>query len=188
MQVTTTTLPEVLLIKPQRFGDARGWFMECWHSERYAAHGLPPQMPQCNASMSRQGVVRGLHFQQPQAQGKLVQVLAGSVFDVAVDIRRGSAAFGHWVGVELSADSGHQLWIPPGFAHGFQVLSEQALLMYHCSARYAPDCDAAIHCQDADIGIDWPLPITELSNRDAAAPRLADIASDGLPGCSGAGV
>jgi len=187
MQVSPTALPEVLLLQPQRFADARGWFMESWHSERYAAHGLPEQMPQCNVSMSGCGVVRGLHFQQPQPQGKLVQVLSGAVFDVAVDIRQGSPHFSRWVGVELSADNGHQLWIPPGFAHGFQVLSEQALFAYHCSALYAPDHDAAIHCQDADIGIDWPLPVSGLSTKDAAAPGLHEIASSQQPQWTGPG-
>jgi len=187
MQVTATALPEVLLLQPQRHGDARGWFMESWHAERYAALGLPPQMPQCNVSMSRRGVLRGLHFQQPKAQGKLVQVIAGAVFDVAVDIRLGSPSFGRWVSVELSADNGHQLWIPPGFAHGFQVLSEQALFMYHCSALYAADCDAAIHCEDSDIAIDWPLPVAALSAKDEKAPRLAEIATQRLPRWSGVG-
>jgi dTDP-4-dehydrorhamnose 3,5-epimerase len=187
MQVSPTALPEVLLLQPQRFVDARGWFMESWNSERYAAHGLPEQMPQCNVSMSGRGVVRGLHFQQPQPQGKLVQVLTGAVFDVAVDIRQGSPHFSHWIGAELSADNGHQLWIPPGFAHGFQVLSEQALFVYHCSALYAPHHDAVIHCQDTDIGIDWPLPVSGLSTKDAAAPGLNEIPAPQQPQWSGPG-
>lgn len=181
LEVHATALPEVLLIQPQRFGDARGWFMESWNAERYANYGLPAQMPQCNVSMSGHGVVRGLHFQQPQPQGKLVQVLAGSVFDVAVDIRHGSPDFGRWISAELSADNANQLWIPAGFAHGFQVLSEQALFVYHCSALYVPECDAAIHCQDSDIGIDWPLPVTGISDKDAAAPQLYTLAAEHLP-------
>jgi dTDP-4-dehydrorhamnose 3,5-epimerase len=181
MQVTPTALPEVLLITPQRHGDARGWLMESWNSARYGAHGLPTDMPQCNISWSAHGVVRGLHYQQPQPQGKLVQVVHGAVFDVAVDIRRGSPDFGRWISAELSADNHRQLWVPPGFAHGFQVLSEQAMFVYHCSALYVAEHDAAIHCQHSNLGIDWPLPLAELSAKDAAAPALAEIATAALP-------
>lgn len=181
MQVNATRLAEVLIVEPDIYGDERGWFMESWQAERYTEHGISADFTQANISYSSQGIVRGLHYQYPQPQGKLVYVLQGNVFDVAVDIRRGSATFGHWVGVELSADNHRQLWIPEGFAHGFQVLSKQALFAYFCSRSYRPEYDAAIAYNDPAIGVEWPLPAGELSVKDQAAPLLNAIAGEHLP-------
>lgn len=178
MKVTATALPEVLLIEPQVFGDARGFFLESWNEERFnAAVGQPVHFVQDNHSRSARGVLRGLHYQRhPHAQGKLVRCVSGAVFDVAVDLRRASPAFGRWVGVELSAENQRQLWIPPGFGHGFLVLSETADFLYKTSGRYAPDCEGAVRWDDPALGIDWPLQglSPTLSGKDLAAPLLAD--------------
>lgn len=181
MKVTPTRLSEVLLIEPQVFGDARGWFMENWQAQRYREHGIDADFTQANMSYSEYGVLRGLHYQYPEPQGKLVYVLSGSVFDVAVDIRHGSPTFGQWAAAELSADNHHQLWIPEGFAHGFQVLSANATFAYFCTRRYHAEYDAAIAHDDPQIGVDWPLPPSGLSEKDRLAPRLAAIDPQHLP-------
>lgn len=176
MKTIETGLPGVLVIEPEIHEDSRGLFLETHHAERYAALGIRPAFVQDNHSRSRRGVLRGLHYQQPQPQGKLIQAVRGRVFDVAVDIRRGSPTFGRWAGIELSADNLRQIWIPPGFAHGFLTLSEVADLTYKCTGYYAPDCEYALRWDDPAIAIDWPdagAP-PELSARDAAAPTLAD--------------
>ena len=182
MIVTPTTLPEVLLVEPKVVGDARGWFFEAWHAERYAAHGVGEAFVQDNVSYSTRGVLRGLHLQHPHDQAKLVSVLRGAVLDVVVDVRRGSPGFGRWVAVELSSTNNHQLYVPRGFAHGFLVLSDDALLSYKASAVYDPASELAIRWDDPAIGIDWALagPPT-LSARDAAAPTLAELPPERLP-------
>ncbi|SEM06451.1 dTDP-4-dehydrorhamnose 3,5-epimerase [Stigmatella aurantiaca] len=175
MKVTETAIPGVLLIEPKVFGDDRGFFLETFHAQRYADAGIPGPFVQDNYSRSAKGTLRGLHFQEPQPQGKLVQVVAGAVFDVAVDIRRGSPTFGKWVGVELSAENRRQLWVPPGFAHGFCVTSESADFQYKCTALYSPQNERSILWNDPDLGITWPLSgEPKLSAKDAAAPRLKD--------------
>jgi dTDP-4-dehydrorhamnose 3,5-epimerase len=169
-------LPEVFVVRPQVFGDERGFFMEAWN-ERALNNALmsPVSFVQDNHSRSVQGVLRGLHYQLDPAQGKLVRVAVGAVFDVAVDIRRSSPRFGQWVGAELSAANKHQLWIPPGFAHGFLVLSESADVLYKATRYYDPPSDRSILWNDPDIGIDWPLDGVEplLSDKDRTAMRLA---------------
>ena len=178
MQITATSLPEVLLLEPKVFGDERGFFFESWNQRAFnAAAGAEIEFVQDNHSRSRQGILRGLHFQRPpHAQGKLVRVVAGSVFDVAVDIRRESANYGRWVGYELSATNHRQLWIPPGFAHGFLVLSDTADFLYKTSDYYAPSAEGCVRWDDPAIGIDWPaLPVPPtLAARDREAPLLAD--------------
>lgn len=181
MKVSETELPGVLLIEPNVFGDGRGWFLETWRAERYAEFGIGPDFVQSNCSQSSRGVLRGLHYQWPEPQGKLVWVSAGTVFDVAVDIRPGSDTFGRWTAVELDAEKHCQLWIPEGFAHGFQVLSEQATFNYLCTRPYRGEYDAAIAWSDPDIGVNWPLTPAGLSDKDTAAPRLANIPREQLP-------
>jgi dTDP-4-dehydrorhamnose 3,5-epimerase len=181
MQVQTTALPGVLILEPRVFGDARGFFMETWHARRYAEAGLPEAFVQDNLSFSQRGVLRGLHYQNPQTQGKLVYVLQGEVFDVAVDIRVGSPTFGRWVGATLSAENRRQFWVPPGFAHGFCVTSETALFAYKCTDYYCPECEGSILWNDPAIGIEWPLGNPTLSAKDAAAPPLAQVGPDRLP-------
>ncbi|NVJ00279.1 dTDP-4-dehydrorhamnose 3,5-epimerase [Myxococcus sp. AM009] len=174
MKVTPLELPDVLLLEPKVFGDDRGFFMEMFHAARFAAVGIPGPFVQDNYSRSAKGTLRGLHFQEPQAQGKLVQVLAGAVYDVAVDVRRGSPTFGQWVAVELSADNRRQLWIPPGFAHGFCVVSDSADFHYKCTALYAPETERSVAWDDPDLAIAWPVSEPLLSPKDARAPRLRD--------------
>lgn len=181
MQITPLAIPEVLRIEPRVFGDERGWFLETFQAARHAEAGITAPFVQDNASFSRQGVLRGLHFQHPNAQGKLVHVLQGRVFDVAVDIRRGSPTFGHWVGETLDGEHHHQIWIPPGFAHGFCVVSETALFAYKCTDYYAPDAEHTIRWDDADLGIDWPLDEPEVSAKDRNGKRLADMTPESLP-------
>lgn len=179
MQIEETALPGVLILTPARFGDARGFFSETWNQARMAAAGLGPDFVQDNLSMSiRTGTVRGLHFQAPpHAQDKLVRCGRGSLYDVAVDIRRGSPTYGQWVGVELSAENGRQLMLPKGVLHGFVTRAPWTEILYKCSAHYAPDHAGVVRWDSA--GIDWGLthgPII-LSARDAAAPALADFDS-----------
>lgn len=181
MKVELVDLPGVLLITPDVFADERGWFLENWRSERYREHGIEPNFVQANASRSTRGVLRGLHFQWPQPQGKLVWASQGCVFDVVVDIRSQSPDFGRWFGIELDDERHQQLWIPEGFAHGFQVLSATATFNYLCTRPYRPDCDSGVAWDDPDIGIDWPLPPTGLSPKDLAAPRLVDLPPERLP-------
>lgn len=174
MRIVETTLKEVLLIEPDVFGDDRGFFQEIWRDENYVEAGISGPFVQDNLSRSGKGVLRGLHFQEPDAQGKLVQVIAGAVFDVAVDIRRGSSTFGNWAGEILSSENHRQLWVPPGFAHGFCVVSDSADFIYKCTAPYRPKAEHTIRFDDPDIGIDWPVRSPLLSERDQSAPRLKD--------------
>ena len=174
-------LPEVLLLEPRMFHDARGHFVETWQRERYAALGLPADFAQDNVSVSRGAVLRGLHFQHPHAQGKLVSVLRGRVFDVAVDIRRGSPTFAQWVGAELDDAEGRQLWIPPGFAHGFVTLTDDVVFAYKCTTAYVAAADRVIAWDDPRIGIAWPVAAPSLSAKDAAAPRLEALPPEALP-------
>lgn len=157
MNVLPTDLADVLLIEPQVFADERGFFMETYHARKLAEQGMAVQFVQDNHSGSRQGTLRGLHYQIHQPQGKLVRVVAGEVYDVAVDLRRSSPTFGRWVGVYLSAENRLQLWIPPGFAHGFYVISEWAEMVYKTTAFYVPAWDRTLLWNDPRIGIEWPL-------------------------------
>ena len=179
MKITPTALPDILLIEPRVFGDARGFFFESYNRKALSDAGLTAEFVQDNHSMSARGVLRGLHYQIEHAQGKLVRVTAGEVFDVAVDLRRSSATFGRWFGVNLSAENKRMLWIPPGFAHGFLVLSESADFQYKCTDYYAPAHERTILWNDPAIGIEWPLPagVTPLlAKKDAAGLglRVAD--------------
>ncbi len=170
-----TEIPEIVLIKPQTFADARGYFMEMYQSSAFAAHHLPTSFVQINFSHSEQGVLRGLHYQKhPAAQGKLVAVVRGAVFDVGVDIRQGSPTFGRWVGRMLSDENHHMLYIPPGFAHGFCVVSEVADVVYQVTHEFAPALDRAILWCDPDLDIAWPVEAPRISAKDAAAPRLRE--------------
>lgn len=184
MKVIETGIPGLLVIEPVTHGDERGFFMETWNAERYQSAGIPGRFVQSNLSRSGAAVIRGLHFQYPEPQGKLVSVLEGRVFDVAVDIRRGSPTFRQWTGVELSAENHRQLYVPEGFAHGFCVLGESALLSYLCTRAYRSEYDAVIAWNDPDIGIRWPVESGRLSPKDAAAPLLRDIADEALPAMS----
>lgn len=182
MKVIETAIPGVLVIEPQVWGDARGYFLETYRACVYAEHGIPP-LVQDNQSFSRRGVLRGLHVQHPHAQGKLVQVQAGEVFDVAVDIRRGSPTFGQWVGVTLSGENKRQFWIPPGLAHGFLVTGDSALFAYKNTDYYSPETEFSVRWDDPAIGIAWPLDgAPELSHKDRDAALLADIPAERLPG------
>ncbi len=183
MKLIPTRIPDVVIIEPAVFGDDRGWFMESFNQHRFNAElaklGLPAPRPfvQDNHSCSKKGVLRGLHYQlPPSAQGKLVRVVRGAAFDVAVDIRRGSPTFGQWVGAELSPQNNRQLWVPEGFAHGFVALAEDTHFLYKTTDVYAKDCERAIVWNDPDIGIDWPLDglVPSLAGKDAQAPRLKD--------------
>jgi dTDP-4-dehydrorhamnose 3,5-epimerase len=176
-----TALPGVYVIEPVVHGDARGWFFESFHARKYAELGIDTQLLQTNVSRSARGVVRGLHYQWPNPQGKLVSVLEGEVYDVAVDIRRGSPTFGRWEAAMLTAGNHRQLWIPEGFAHGFCVVSEAATFMYQCTALYDPAADSGVRWNDAAIGIDWPVAGPLLSEKDKASPFLADVPADKLP-------
>ncbi|WP_454831911.1 dTDP-4-dehydrorhamnose 3,5-epimerase [Pseudoxanthomonas wuyuanensis] len=181
MKIVETKLPGCVVIEPAVFGDDRGFFFETWNADRYGQHGLPTRFVQSNVSSSARGVLRGLHYQWPNPQGKLVSVLEGEVYDVAVDIRRGSPHFGQWAAVVLSAANKRQFWIPEGFAHGFAVLSERAIFSYLCTAQYDRAADAGVRWDDASIGVDWPVSEPLLSDKDAKAPLLADVPGDRLP-------
>jgi dTDP-4-dehydrorhamnose 3,5-epimerase len=183
MKLIPTRIPDVVIVEPAVFGDDRGWFMESFNQARFEAElsklGLPVPRPfvQDNHSCSKAGVLRGLHFQlQPHAQGKLVRVVRGAAFDVAVDIRKGSPTFGQWAGVELSADNKRQLWVPEGFAHGFLTLQDDTHFLYKTTDFYAKDCEGSIRWDDPDIGIEWPIQGLEitLAPKDAQAPYLRD--------------
>jgi dTDP-4-dehydrorhamnose 3,5-epimerase len=180
MNVVPTELPGVAVLEPRRFRDDRGFFFESFNEARYAEAGLPARFVQDNMSYSEHGVLRGLHYQLPNAQGKLVSVLRGEVFDVAVDIRKGSPTFGRWVGVTLSFDNGRQLYIPEGYAHGFLVTGDCAVFHYKCTASYDPKAEGSILWDDPAIGIAWPSEDVRLSPKDADAPCLADIPDDRL--------
>lgn len=181
MRTIETGIPGLVIIEPVAHGDERGFFMETWNAERYGEAGLPTQFVQSNLSRSGHGVIRGLHFQYPHPQGKLVSVLDGRVFDVGVDIRPDSPTYRKWAGVELSAENHRQLYVPEGFAHGFCVLGESALLSYLCTAVYRAEFDAVIAWNDPDIAVSWPLASGHLSPKDETAPRLRDIAVEDLP-------
>lgn len=181
MKIIPSSLPGCVVIEPAVHGDSRGFFFETWNAERYAAQGLPESFVQSNVSSSGRGVLRGLHYQWPRPQGKLVTVLEGEVYDVAVDIRRGSPTFGRWEAFILSAENRRQLWIPPGFAHGFAVLSETALFNYLCTDVYVKEADASVRWNDADLAVDWPISAPSLSAKDQQAPFLKDIPGDRLP-------
>lgn len=177
MQFEPTAVPDVVLIRPRVFGDARGYFFESWEERKFAAAGLEAKFVQDNHSRSARHTLRGLHYQVEHTQGKLVRVTAGAVFDVAVDLRRSSATFGRSVGVTLSADNHEMLWVPPGFAHGFLVLSEYVDFLYRVTDFWAPTHERAILWDDPDLKIPWPLPDGVqplLSAKDAAAARFRD--------------
>ena len=181
MQFIETELKGVLLVKPDVFEDPRGLFFEIHHAKKYAQAGIVDPFVQDNYSRSVRGTIRGLHYQVRHRQGKLITVLEGMVFDVAVDIRRGSPTFGKWVGVELSAENRRQIYIPPGFAHGFCVLSEHAGVAYKCTEFYAPEDEGGIAWNDATVGIQWPISQPRLSDKDRTYRNLADLPEDRLP-------
>lgn len=180
MKVIDTPLPGVKIIEPRVFGDARGFFLESWNEKAFAQAGLPMKFVQDNHSLSARGTLRGLHYQMRQTQGKLVRVVSGAVFDVAVDMRRSSPTFGQWVGVELSADNKRMLWVPEGFAHGFYVTSERAEFLYKCTDFYDPSSEHTLAWNDPEVGIRWPLvPGAELllSAKDQQGKHLAEAES-----------
>ncbi len=185
MNVIETGLPGVLIIEPKVFGDERGFFMESWNGRRYAEVGLPDNFVQDNVSFSQRGVLRGLHYQHPHGQGKLVGALRGEVFDVAVDVRRGSPTFGSWMGEYLSSANHRQLYIPPGFAHGFLVTSEEALFAYKCTEYYHPESERSIRWNDPGIGIQWPIDGPVLSLKDDVARMLDAMPDEFLPTYAG---
>jgi dTDP-4-dehydrorhamnose 3,5-epimerase len=175
VNVNESAIPEVLIVEPKLFGDSRGYFMEIYHSERYAASGIPSRFVQDNLSRSAKGVLRGLHIQNPNPQGKLVTVLRGSVLDVAVDVRKGSPTFGEHVAVELTDENRRQFWIPRGFAHGFIVTSESADFFYKCDALYSPKDEIVVRWDDPQLGIDWGNAAPIVSQRDKDGRRLANL-------------
>jgi len=180
MKVITCELENLLIIEPDVFGDHRGFFLESWNQKRYRDAGIDAAFVQDNFSFSQRGTLRGLHFQNPLPQGKLVSVWQGEVFDVAVDIRRGSPTFGQWHGVTLSAENKRQFYVPPGFAHGFTVISETALFHYKCTEIYSPQNELGFRWDDPDVGIKWPIALPRLSHRDAAAPYLRELPKEKL--------
>jgi dTDP-4-dehydrorhamnose 3,5-epimerase len=175
-----TQIPGLLLIDPPFFGDQRGYFMETWHRARYQDLGLTEDFVQDNIAFSAQGVLRGLHFQNPKPQGKLVYVLEGEIFDVAVDLRRGSPAFGKSFGLRLSAENRRQMYVPDGCAHGYLVLSPTALVAYKCTDFYNPSTQHALLWSDPDLKISWPMQNPVLSDKDKAAPTLRELKSECL--------
>lgn len=181
MKVIETKLPGVLIVEPKVFGDSRGFFQETWLKSRYGEMGIKEDFVQDNLSFSTRGVLRGVHYQYPHPQGKLVSVVKGGVFDVAVDIRVGSPTFGEWVGILLSGENHRQLWVPPGFAHGFCVVSDTVYFTYKCTDLYTPDAEGGVLWNDPDIGIRWPVQDVELSAKDKVYPRLENIPSIRLP-------
>lgn len=181
MKVIETDLPGCVVIEPRVFSDDRGSLYESFNLDKLEGHGLRPIFAQGNVSSSSRGVLRGLHYQWPKPQGKYVSVIEGEVWDVAVDIRRGSPHFGQWTAALLSAENKRHFWIPEGFAHGFVTLSERAIFTYLCTETYDPAADAAIRWDDPGLAIDWPVAAPSLSDKDRAAPLLADVAQDRLP-------
>ena len=175
MKVEETELPGLLLIETRLFHDERGHFQESWNQRRYAEAGIPSTFVQDNVSWSRQGVLRGMHYQWPQPQGKLVSVLRGEVFDAAVDLRSDSPTFGQWTGFELSADNGRQLYIPEGFAHGFVVLSADAVFSYKCTDYYAPEAERTLLWDDPEVGVQWPVQDPVLSPKDQTGTPLEGL-------------
>ncbi len=178
---TETKLSGVFLIEPVVFGDDRGFFMETYHHEKYRRGGIDPAFVQDNYSHSRQGILRGLHYQLKNPQAKLVYVITGEIFDVAVDVRRGSSTFGQWVGMRLSQENKRQMYIPQGFAHGFCVLSKTADVMYKCTDLYVPDDEYGIIWSDPTVGIIWPIKAPILSEKDSQNPQLGKISKELLP-------
>lgn len=169
MEFISTAIPDVVILEPKVFGDERGFFMETFRSTEFNERCCPREFVQENHSMSSKGILRGLHYQMQQTQGKLVRVVRGSVYDVAVDMRESSATFGKWVGVELSAENKRQLWVPEGFAHGFYVTSDEAEFVYKCTDYYAPEYETSLLWNDSTVGIEWPIPEGErpsLSSKD----------------------
>jgi dTDP-4-dehydrorhamnose 3,5-epimerase len=181
VKVSETPLKGVLIIEPVVFKDSRGFFMETYHQKRYEESGINPFFVQDNISFSVRGTLRGLHYQHPHAQAKVVQVIAGEIFDVAVDMRRGSPNFGQWTGVRLSGENKRQIYIPEGFAHGFCVLSETAIFTYKCSDFYTPDCERGIFWSDPALGIDWPVKDPLISPKDSQFTSLKDVPPECLP-------
>jgi len=175
MKVDSTKLEGVLLVTPQVFGDDRGFFMETYNQQKALELGLPTEFVQDNHSKSSKDVLRGLHYQSPQWQGKLVRVVQGEIFDVAVDIRAGSPTFGQWVGFYLNDENKQQLYVPEGFAHGFVVTSETAEVVYKCTSLYEPAQEGSVLWNDPDIGIDWPVEHPQLSAKDEVGQRLVDL-------------
>jgi dTDP-4-dehydrorhamnose 3,5-epimerase len=175
MQIIPLDLEGAIIIEPDVYQDNRGFFMETFQQKRYWAHGIKVSFAQDNLSFSVKGTLRGLHFQNPHPQAKLVQVIQGEVLDVIVDIRKQSATFGKWAGVRLSAENHRQLFVPEGFAHGYCVLSDTAVFTYKCSDYYSPESEKGILWSDPDIGIDWPVKDPVLSDKDKAYPRLRDL-------------
>jgi dTDP-4-dehydrorhamnose 3,5-epimerase len=181
MDVKDTEIPGLKIIQPKVFGDARGYFLETYSKKRYEEAGIKAQFVQDNLSFSSKGILRGMHFQNPGAQGKLVSVVQGEVYDVAVDVRVGSPTFGKWLGVYLSGELKNQFWVPAGFAHGFVVTSESAVFSYKCDAYYNPSTEFSLAWDDPDIGIAWPLVQPQLSAKDQRGRRLRDFAKEELP-------
>jgi dTDP-4-dehydrorhamnose 3,5-epimerase len=181
MKVTALSLPGVLLVEPRVFRDDRGFFLEIHQQARYAGAGIPAAFVQDNLSFSRQGVLRGLHYQLKRPQGKLVMALQGEVFDVVLDLRRGSPTFGKWVSTVLSGESGRQLYIPPGLAHGFSVVSDAALFLYKVTDYYAPGDEHGVRWDDPDLAIPWPAARPVLSDKDRGLPTLREIGPELLP-------
>jgi dTDP-4-dehydrorhamnose 3,5-epimerase len=181
MKVTPLQIPEILLVEPKVFGDARGYFVETFQAERYAQAGINARFVQDNLSRSSRGTLRGLHLQYPNAQSKLVYVVEGEVFDVAVDVRVGSPSFGKWTGAHLSARDHRQMYIPPGFAHGFCVKSEYALFAYKCSDIYLPQHEVGVAWNDPALAISWPVSQPTISEKDQRFPSLAQIDPARLP-------
>ena len=178
MKFTKTSIPEVMIIEPQVFGDHRGFFMETYHAEKYREAGIDVNFVQQNHSSSTKGVLRGLHYQIEQTQGKLVRITKGKVFDVAVDMRKSSPTFGKWVGETLTAENKKQLWVPGGFAHGFYVLSDEAEFIYSCTDMYAPQHERSLIWNDPTVGVDWPLidgAELKLSAKDEAGKLFKDV-------------
>lgn len=177
MNITECDIPGPLIIEPKVFGDERGFFMESWNAARFAEEGLDIAFVQDNHSRSQKGVLRGMHFQNPGPQGKLVRVVSGAVFDVAVDLRRSSPTFGKWTGVELSAENKRMFWVPQAFAHGFLTLEDDTDFLYKCDATYAPQHEHSLAWDDPDVGIEWPLSgiDLQLSAKDAEGTRLSDL-------------
>jgi dTDP-4-dehydrorhamnose 3,5-epimerase len=175
MRFEPTSIPDVIRIEPRIFRDARGFFLESYHEARFGEGGVRARFVQDNHSRSARGTLRGLHMQVAFAQGKLVRCIAGEVFDVAVDVRRGSNTYGQWVGETLSADNFRQLWVPPGFLHGFCVTSEAAEIEYKCTELYHPEDELGVIWNDPDLAIRWPISAPLLSAKDAGLPRLRDV-------------
>jgi len=181
MLVSETELPGLLIIEPKVFGDERGFFLETWSRSRYGASGMDFDFVQDNLSKSKQGTLRGLHLQHPHGQGKLVYVITGEVFDVAVDVRVGSPTFGRWYGTVLSETNKRQMFVPAGYAHGFCVTSPEAVFAYKCTEAYRPEAELTIAYNDPTIGVAWPIEAPTLSKKDTAGLRLAELDRERLP-------